>query len=82
MNAFSRLRRWSQGKRLYALACVAALPDILTALQMVDFSQALPPGVAYKVALGIVVLRIVVASTAGKVAEMRAKGRRRKPVAP
>lgn len=72
-NRWQRFRRWSRGKRLYATAFVAALPDILTGLQVVDFSQALPPGVSSKLAIAIVILRLVITSTSTRAALLRTK---------
>ena len=69
MKAYLRgLARRSRGYRIIALAAVAAVPDILIALEAVDLSAVLSPGTSAKVSVGLVVLRIVIASVQAKAA--------------
>ena len=65
-----RVRRWSvrldrltarlKGWRIYAIALLAALPDILNALGAVDFTAlGLAPGLSIKVSGAITLLRLM-----------------------
>ena len=63
---FGRIRlgllRWyaaARGYRIYALALVLAVPDILDALAGVDFTVLLPPGWGAKAASILAILRVV-----------------------
>lgn len=63
---FRRVRlgimRWyaaARGYRIYAVAFVLAVPDILDALAGVDFTVLLPPGWGAKAASILAILRVV-----------------------
>ncbi|MET3485995.1 hypothetical protein [Methylobacterium sp. 1973] len=56
------LLRWyaaARGYRIYALALILAVPDILDALAGVDFTVLLPPGWGAKAASILAILRVV-----------------------
>lgn len=52
-----------RGYRVYLLAFVLALPDILDALGAVDLSALVPPGYASKAAAALALARIVLGTT-------------------
>lgn len=63
LRARLRLRRWyaaAKGYRVYAVALLLALPDILDGLTGVDLTPFLPPGGSVKIATGMAIARIVV----------------------
>ena len=58
-----RLHRWftaAKGYRVYLLALLLALPDMLDALAGVDLTPFVPPGYSAKVASGLAIARILV----------------------
>lgn len=61
-----RLHRWyaaAKGWRIYALALLLSVPDILDALVGVDLTPLLPPGSATKVAALLAIARVVLGIT-------------------
>jgi hypothetical protein len=59
MTLLARVNARFKGLRVYALAVLLALPDILNGLAGFDFSDVIPFGWATKVGTGVGLLRLV-----------------------
>jgi hypothetical protein len=60
----------TKGWRLYALALLFALPDILDGLGVIDWSQIFPEGVAAKVGMILAITRVVFGLTIRKLQQL------------